>query len=160
VRSYKQLEAVERAFRSLKTFDLAVRPIRHYTQPRVKAHVFLCMLAYYVTWHMKDALKPMLFAGEELGPLRDPVAPPPRSLSARKKDSTKQTAEGEPVHSFRTLLSNLSTIVRNICRRKGDPTSPPTIIVSTPTPLQKKAYELIAKIRPEREESSSGKCTQ
>jgi transposase len=115
VRSYKMLTSVERAFKSLKSVDLMVRPIRHHTENRVRAHVFLCMLTYYVQRYMKEALRPMLFADDDLEhkATRDPVAPAKRSSSASKKAATKQLEDGVPVESFRTLLHHMSTITRD-----------------------------------------------
>ena len=117
VRAYKGLSKAERAFRSLKTVDLKVRPIHHHLADRVRAHVLLCMLAYYVEWHMRQALAPVLFddeapqAGEALR--RSVVAPAQRSPAALAKAANKRTADGTPVHSFQTLLSDLATICRN-----------------------------------------------
>jgi hypothetical protein len=115
VSAYKGLSRVERAFRCIKTFDLAVRPVFHWSEKRVKAHIFLCMLAYYVEWHMQNALAPMLFIDEGIGrlPRRSPVAPAQRSESAKWKDETKLTLDGRPVHSFRTLLQDLGSIACN-----------------------------------------------
>ncbi len=115
VRSYKMLTSVERAFKSLKSVDLMVRPIRHHTENRVRAHVFLCMLTYYVQRYMKEVLRPMLFADDDLEhkATRDPVAPAKRSSSASKKAATKQLEDGVPVESFRTLLHHMSTITRD-----------------------------------------------
>jgi transposase len=121
VRHYKALSHVERAFRSLKTIDLHVRPIHHRLADRVRSHIFLCMLAYYVEWHMREAWRPLLFADEDQGAkaTRDPVAPARRSEAAEQKAATHQLADGTRVHSFRTLLQDLSTIVRNSCRIRG-----------------------------------------
>ncbi len=115
VRSYKRLTGVERAFQSLKSVDLMVRPIRHRTENRVRAHIFLCMLTYYVQRYIKEALRPMLFADDdcEQKATRDPVAPARRSSSARKKAATKKLEDGTPVESFRTLLDHMSTITRD-----------------------------------------------
>ncbi len=115
VRSYKRLTGVERAFKSLKSIDLMVRPIRHYTEDRVRAHIFLCMLTYYVQRYLKEALRSMLFSDDDLEPkaTRDPVAPAKRSRSARKKAATKRLEDGAPVESFRTLLHHMSTITRD-----------------------------------------------
>ncbi len=122
VRRYKDLSAVEQAFRSLKTIDLRVRPIYHRLADRVRGHILLCMLAYYVTWHMRRALAPMLFEDEDkeiAQALRySIVSPAQRSPSAAGKTSTKRTADGEPVHSFQTLLKDLATIARNHVRPK------------------------------------------
>jgi len=150
VRSYKQLSVVERAFRSLKTLDLKVRPIYHRLEERVRAHIFLCLLAYYVEWHMREAWRPLLFADEDQAAkrTRDPVAPAQRSAGALRKVHAKVLDDGTPVHSFSTLLKALSGIVRNVCRRRGaDPTEPTTEIVTTPSPAQQRAYELLNTIR-------------
>lgn len=134
VSSYKQLASVERAFRSLKTIDLKVRPIFHYTPDRVRAHVFLCMLAYYVEWHMREALAPILFDEDDaLAAARERdsiVAPAKPSPSAARKAKTKRTPDGSPVHSFRTLLSDLATIAKNT-------------IITSPTPNQRRALSLL-----------------
>jgi len=119
VRHYKDLSKVERAFRSLKSIDLRVRPIYHHLEKRVRSHIFLCMLAYYVEWHMKEAWRELLFSDEEQEKDRDPVAPAARSAKALKKAHGKRLEDGTVAHSFRTLLASLSTIVRNTCRRQG-----------------------------------------
>jgi len=116
VRTYKSLARVEQAFRCLKGLDLRVRPIHHRVDPRVRAHLFLCLLAYYVEWHMRQALAPLLYADEELDDdraERDPVKPAQPSESAREKKRTQQTEQGWPVHSFASLLAHLGTRVRN-----------------------------------------------
>src|SRR6266581_4546000 len=117
VRAYKRLAQVERAFRSLKSVDLKVRPIHHRLEDRVRAHVLLCMLAYYVEWHMREALAPMLFDDDDPAAAeaarRSVVAPAQRSPRAQRKAATKLTDEGAPVHSFRTLLSDLATVAKN-----------------------------------------------
>jgi transposase len=147
VRNYKKLSQVERAFRSLKTMDLKVRPIHHRDADRVRAHIFLCMLAYYVEWHMHEALRPLLFSDEELEAkkTRDPVAPSKRSSSALAKARDKKTAKGFEVQSFRTLMNHLGTIVRNFCKRKGeeDNEGANAIIDSTPNEIQQHAFELL-----------------
>ena len=124
VRSYKSLSQVERAFRSLKgIFDLLVRPIRHRTADRVPAHIFLCLLAYYVEWHMRRALAPILFEDEELPEdrkRRDPILPAKPSESAKLKKATHQTADGLPVHSFETLMAELATRGRATYRLKSE----------------------------------------
>jgi hypothetical protein len=146
VRSYKRLAAIERAFRSLKTVDLKVRPIHHRKADRVRAHVFLCMLAYYVEWHMRRALAPMLFddddqaAGE--AERRSVVAPAPRSPRAKAKALTKRTHEGEPVHSFHSLVRHLRTIVKDHMRLKSD-AAIEFDKITTPTPLQQRALDLL-----------------
>ena len=146
VRSYKQLTYVERAFRSMKTMDLQVRPIHHRLEGRVRAHIFLCMLAYYVQWHMVDAWRELLFVDEDqtARATRDPVAPAQRSAGALRKAQVRVLEDGSPVHSFRTLLSDLGTIVRNQCRVPGaDANAPPLEITTTPNAQQKRAYELL-----------------
>jgi len=146
VRSYKRLAVVERAFRSLKTVDLEVRPIHHRNADRVRAHVFLCMLAYYVEWHMRRALAPMLFddddkaAGDALR--TSIVAPAKRSPSALRKAFTKRTADGAPVHSFRTLLRDLATVAKNSVKPKAEGVVE-FDMVTTPTPLQQRALQLL-----------------
>ncbi len=114
---HKSLNQVECAFRSIKTVDLKVRPIRHYLEKRVKAHIFLCTLAYYVEWHMREAWQPILFIDEETNvkKVNDPVAAAKRSKSALKKVRTKQLDDGTCVHSFQTLLKLMSQIVCNKC---------------------------------------------
>ena len=146
VRSYKQLTYVERAFRSMKTMDLQVRPIHHRLEGRVRAHIFLCMLAYYVQWHMVDAWRELLFVDEDQAAraTRDPVAPAQRSAGALRKAQVRALEDGSPVHSFRTLLSDLGTIVRNQCRVPGaDANAPLLEITTTPNAQQKRAYELL-----------------
>ena len=120
VRSYKALAEVERAFRSMKTIDLHIRPIHHRLEDRVRAHIFLCMLAYYVEWHMREAWRELMFADEDLERKkhRDPVAAAERSEAALDKVATRKLKDGSPVHSFRTLLEELSTIVRNTCEAR------------------------------------------
>jgi len=145
VRTYKSLALVERAFRCLKGVDLLVRPIWHRTEDHVRAHVFLCMLAYYVEWHMREAWAPLLFHDEELSQqrqLRDPVAPAQPSASARRKKSTRQSSEGLPLHSFKTLLAELAGRCRNTCRVKTEMGSSITM-VTDPTPLQARALQLL-----------------
>ena len=146
VSSYKSLAQVERAFRSLKTVALHVRPIFHWTEARVRAHVFLCMLAYYVEWQMRQALKPMLHDDEELEEQREsranPVAPTPRSERAKAKAQHHRTEDDLPVHSLRTLLLDLATVTLNVTSTKINPQA--KINVTTrPTPLQAKAFALL-----------------
>ncbi|HEX2664852.1 MAG TPA: IS1634 family transposase, partial [Candidatus Acidoferrum sp.] len=136
VATYKSLSTVERAFRSMKSVDLKVRPIHHHHPERVKAHVFLCMLAYYVEWHMRRALAPLLFDEEDHEAAETQrssiVAPAQRSLSAQQKALSKQTGDGFPVHSFRTLLADLATLTRNRVRM-GEQLFD---MLATPTTLQ------------------------
>ncbi len=132
IQSYKDLSRVERAFRSYKTVDLKVRPVHHRLEGRVRAHVFLCMLSYYVEWHMRRALAPLLFDDEVRGgePAASPVAPARRSRSARAKAGRKRTREGLRVQSYRTLLSDLATLVRNRMRPVGEETVTADVITS------------------------------
>jgi hypothetical protein len=149
VRSYKALSEVERAFRTMKTIDLEVRPIHHRLADRVRAHIFLCMLAYYLEWHMREAWRPLLFADEDLAAkaTRDPVAPAKRSQAAEAKAATKQLADQTPAHSFRTLVESLSTIVRNTCRAPGTPANMPDFtVVTTPTAEQQRAIDLLERL--------------
>jgi transposase len=149
VRSYKSLSDVERAFRSLKTVDLKVRPIHHRLPDRVRAHILLCMLAYYVEWHMREAWRALLFADEDQAAkaTRDPVAPATRSQAAERKAHTHTLSDGTPAHSFRTLLDELSTIVRNTCRTTTDSAQAPTFtIVTQPHALQQRALKLLETI--------------
>lgn len=149
VRSYKALIAVERAFRCLKSVDLKVRPIHHRLETRVRAHIFLCMLAYYVEWHMREAWRELMFADEDQAAkaVRDPVIPAERSATAEKKASTHRLENGTPVHSFRTLLEQLATIVRNTCRVPGSAPDAPTFpMVTIPNDLQRRAQQLIERI--------------
>jgi transposase len=146
VRSYKSLAEVERAFRCLKGIELRVRPIRHRTEERVPAHIFLCLLAYYVEWHLHRAWAPLLFEDEERTEQRerrDPVGPAEPSQSAQQKKSSHQTQDGLAVHSFETLMADLATRARvTYALRSGDPT-PIFKQVPQPTPLQARAYELL-----------------
>jgi Transposase DDE domain len=150
VRSYKNLSRVEQAFRSLKSLDLEVRPIYHRLADRVKAHILLCTLAYYVKWHMMEAWRPLLFADEpsQANSRPDPVAPAQRSDAARQKIQSKTLADGTEVHSFHTLLHSLSTLVRNTCRRKATPTREPAFTLDTqPNAEQQRAYDLLKTIK-------------
>lgn len=150
VRSYKALANVERAFRSLKTVDLKVRPIHHRTADRVRAHILLCMLAYYVEWHMREAWAPLLFSDTDQAAkaTRDPVAPARRSDAALDKVARRALDDGTPVHSFSTLMADLATIVRNTCRPPSTGPEAPTFdVVTTPNAQQRRALELIQQIR-------------
>jgi transposase len=146
VRAYKDLSKVERAFRSMKTVDLKVRPIYHWLDGRIEGHVFLCMLAYYVEWHMRRCLAPILFDDhqkEQAERTRSSiVAPAPRSAAARQKDLTKLTEEGDPVHSFQTLLDDLATLCKNRIRLTGGEGGE-FYILTNPTPLQQRALDLL-----------------
>jgi len=144
VRAYKSLARVERAFRCLKTTDLDIRPIYHWVSPRVRAHVFLCMLAYYLEWHMRQALAPMLFddhdraAGEALR--SSPVAKAESSPAAKRKAKKKRTDDGLPVHRFRTLLTDLATLTRNTVRCGK---APEMTLLARPTEIQQRAFDLL-----------------
>jgi transposase len=146
VRTYKNLSHVERAFRSLKGLDLLIRPIWHRTEDHVKAHIFLCLLAYYVEWHMRKALAPLLFDDEELPErrkTRHAVRPAKASVSALKKKATGLTSDGFPVQSFSTLLAELATRCRHRVRIGTDPAQPSFSRVTDLTPLQARAFELL-----------------
>jgi transposase len=149
VRNYKALCEVERAFRSLKTVDLKVRLIHHWLEPRVRAHIFLCMLAYYVEWHMRQVWRELLFADKDLEAkhTRDPVAAAERSEAALQKITQHTLEDGTPVHSFQTLLQELSTIVRNTCVARGQRTaSVPFQMVTTSNATQHRALQLLQTI--------------
>jgi transposase len=145
-RSYKSLARVERAFRCIKTVDLHVRPVYHWLEGRVRAHVFLCMLAYYLEWHMRQRLAPMLFDDtdpeEADARRRSVVAPAQRSKAAIRKQTTGLTPDGLPVHSFRTLLADLATLARNTIITAINPNYP-LAVVTRPTPVQQKAFDLL-----------------
>ena len=147
VRSYKSLSRVERAFRSLKSVDLKVRPVHHRLDGRVRAHVLLCTLAYYVEWHMRRRLAPILFDDEHKADDRpSPVDPARRSNNAMIKANSRRTEDGLPVHSFQTLLQDLATLTRN---RVAMPEADDAFadILARPTPLQERALRLL-KVRP------------
>src|SRR6266566_4896433 len=134
VRAYKLLVKVERAFRSFKSIDLQMRPIRHWAENRVRAHIFLCMLAYYVQWHLEQSWAPLLFKDDEPPLAADPVAPAQRSAKALRKARTQRLEDGSPVHSFRTLLGKLKTLTRSRVRPPDAPAAAIFDKVSTPTP--------------------------
>ncbi len=149
VRNDKRLSKVERAFRSMKTMDLHVRPIHHRLAGRVKAHIFLCMLAYYVRWHMEHVLRPVLFNDDTIHVKRhrEAVASARRSPPTGRKIAGRTTEEGLPIHSFQTLLAELSTIVRNTCRRQGAAADEGTFDMdTTPNPFQRKVFHLLSTI--------------
>lgn len=146
VRGYKSLSQVERAFRCLKGVDLKVRPIWLRTEAHVKAHVFLCVLAYYVEWHMRVALAELLYADEELErnrATRDPVLPPRPSSSVATKKATHVTASGFPAQSFASLLRHLATLARNTCAMKDDAEAASFTLHTEPTALQRRAMQLL-----------------
>ncbi len=146
VRAYKDLSKVERAFRCMKTIDLKVRPIYHYLDGRVRAHVLLCMLAYHVEWHMRKELAPILFEDDEreaAEALRTSiVGEAQRSPRARRKELTKRTDDGHAVHSFQTLLDDLATVAKNRIQPTGGPETE-FYLLTEPTPLQRRAFELL-----------------
>jgi transposase len=146
VRSYKSLSQVERAFRCIKTVDLQVRPVHHWLADRVRAHVFLCMLAYYLEWHMRQKLAPLLFDDtdkETAEAARESVvAKAQRSPAAIRKQTTGVTPDGTPVHSFRTLLADLATLARNTIVTAVAPDLPLTVF-TRPTTVQQRAFELL-----------------
>jgi hypothetical protein len=146
VQAYKDLARVERAFRSLKTVDLEIRPIRHWTPQRVRAHVFLCMLAYHVEWHLRDALAPLLFHDTERDTARaeraSPVAKTEPSETVKAKKATKRSADGKPVMSFGQLMAHLGTLTRNTMRVPLRASHRFTLH-STPTKLQEAAFRLL-----------------
>ena len=146
VERYKDLGAVEQAFRCIKTVDLKVRPIHHRLEGRVRVHVFLCMLAYYLEWHMRKALAPMLFGDDApREPREDVVSPKKPSPSAARKARTKKTLDGAPVHSFQTLLADLSTIVRNSITPNLEG-APDWQQETEPSALQRRAFDLLKNI--------------
>jgi hypothetical protein len=146
VRSYKSLSQVERAFRCIKTVDLHVRPIYHWVADRVRAHVFLCMLAYCLEWHMRQKMAPMLFDDTDKEAAEaaraSVVAPAQRSEAAIRKQTTGVTPDGLPVHSFRTLLADLATRTRNTVVTAIAPALPHTVL-ARPTAVQRRAFELL-----------------
>ena len=146
VASYKSLSGVERAFRSLKTVDLRVRPIHHRLPDRVRAHILLCMLAYYVEWHMRQLLAPMLFDDDDKPQAQAArpsiVAPAQRSAAAQRKALTKQTKEGFQVHSFQTLLGDLATIVKNRIQPQDNGIAAFDMLTQ-PTVIQQRAFDLL-----------------
>jgi len=146
VLGYKSLSRVERAFRCIKTVDMQVRPVHHWLAGRVRAHVFLCMLAYYLEWHMRKALAPILFDETDHqaadAKRASAVAKAQRSPSAIKKENTGATPDGLPVHSFRTLLADLATLARNTIVTAVAPALPLTVL-TRPTPVQQRAFELL-----------------
>jgi hypothetical protein len=143
VATYKSPAAVERDFRSLKAIDLDLRPIHHYTESRVRAHVFICMLASYLVWHLRQAWAPLTFTDENRPEAADPVAPAQRSKGADAKAATKTTTEHLPARSFTALLDHLGTLTRNHLRVAGHDESGFDLL-AIPTPTQRRAFELIS----------------
>lgn len=143
VAAYKRLARVERDFRSLKSVDLEMRPFHHRLKERVEAHALICMLAEYVVWHLRKAWAPLTFTDEEPPVKEDPVAPAERSDAAKQKASRQRTTEGEPAHSFATLLDHLGTLIRSDVRVPAAAETPRFQQLSQATPLQRKAFELL-----------------
>jgi len=146
VRNYKRLAEVEQAFRSLKSIDLLVRPIRHRTEAHVRAHIFVCLLAYYIQWHLKRAWASLLYEDEQLAAdraTRDPVAPAKPSASAKRKKATHRTADDVPVHSFGTLVAELATRCRHTCVPASGLAEATFTKLTDATPLQTKAFRLL-----------------
>ena len=130
----------------MKGVDILVRPIFHHIEDHVRSHIFICTLAYYVEWHMRKALAPLLFDDEDIDILRKtrhPVKPARSSASATRKKAVKKTSDGLSVHSFKTLLAELSTLNRNKCRIKSSPYSPSFNQLTNPTPVQQKVFSLL-----------------
>ena len=144
VRSYKQLSRVERAFRTLKGVDLEIRPIFHYREPRVRAHILLAMLAYYVEWHLREAWAPLMFKDEQPPIAADPVSKALPSEHAQRKASHQRTEDGSIVHSFKSLLSELATRARTIIRF-GEAEATCTRLVK-PTPIVERALRLVQQL--------------
>jgi transposase len=146
VRAYKDLARVEQAFRAMKAIDLQIRPVHHWIEPRVRAHVFLCMLAYYVEWHLRAAWAPILFHDHDRVAAQQvrvsPVAPAEPSEAARRKRSTRRSDDGVPLSSFRGLLDHLATMTLNLVASAHAPNAAITL-VAKPTPLQEKAFKLL-----------------
>jgi hypothetical protein len=142
VGAYKNLAHVERDFRSIKVDDLDLRPIYHHLQDRVRAHVFIVMLAAYLTWHLRRALAPLTFTDQHPTPRTDPVAPATRSTAAARKASRRKDQEDQPVRSFPTLLDHLATLTRNDIQYSG-PDGPIVPTLAVPTPTQRRAFELL-----------------
>ena len=150
VRGYKRLAEVEQAFRSLKGLDLLVRPIHHRLNDRVRAHIFVCLLAYYVQWHLKQAWASLLFADEHLAKhrvQRDPVAPAQPTMEVQAKKAARQTEGGHPVQSFRTLLTELGTQCRNTCEFGATESGVDYVKLTDSTPLQSEAFRLLQEYR-------------
>jgi len=146
VRDYKRLAEVEQAFRSLKSIDLLIRPIHHHTEEHVRAHIFVCLLAYYIQWHLKRAWAPLLFEDEDLPrdrAVRDPVAPAEPSASAKRKKATHRTTDDFPVHSFGTLMAELATRSRHTCVLARGTTQVTITKLTDVTPFQAEAFGLV-----------------
>ena len=146
VRTYKGLAQVERLFRTLKGLEVLVRPIRHRDEHRVRAHVLLCLLTGYLEWHLRRAWAPLLFDDDTLEQERStryPVAPATPTPHARRKNATRRTGDGLPLHSLDTLIAELATRCRNTCRLRADPHTPAVTLITEPTEIQRRAQDLI-----------------
>jgi hypothetical protein len=143
VTTYKSLANVEKEFRSMKAIDLDLRPIHHWTDKRVRSHVFICMLAAHLVWHLRKAWAPLTFTDEHRPDPIDPVAPAQRSAAAQQKASTRDTPAGQPAYSFTSLLNHLATQTRNDIRYGADESTPTIPTLALPTPIQRRAFELI-----------------
>jgi transposase len=139
VTAYKNLKHVERDFRIIKADDLDLRPIHHYLEKRVRAHVLICMLAAYLTWHLREALAELTFTDQHIPDPDDPVAPAQRSPQATTKDATKHTPEGLPLHRYKDLLHHLATLDHQVINFSGQRIKK----ITTPTPLQRRVFELL-----------------
>lgn len=148
VGTYKSLARVERDFRSIKSIDLDLRPIHHWTETRARAHVFLCMLAAYLVWHLRKAWAPLTFTDEHRPDPTDPGAPARRSTAAQLKASTGTTPARAPAYSFTGLLGHLATLTRNDIRYGTEQNTPTIPTLATPTTIQRRAFELIGRPLP------------
>ena len=142
VATYKSLAAVERDFRSIKSIDLDLRPIHHYTETRVRVHVLICALAAYLVWHLRAAWAPLTFTDEHRPTATDPVAPARRSPAAARKAATQTTTDDLPARGFTDLLDHLATLTRNTVRIAGHAHSGFELL-ALPTPVQRRAFELL-----------------
>ena len=139
VRIYKSLKYVERDFKTIKIDDLDIRPIRHYLAGRVETHLFICMLAAYLTWHLREAFAPLTFTDEDISEPADPVIPARRSPRAAIQDAIKETPDGLPLYRYRDLLEHLATLDRQVINFSGQQIEK----ITTPTPVQARAFELL-----------------
>ena len=143
VNAYKQLSNVERDFRHIKVDDINLRPIHHYLEDRVRSHVFICMLAGYLVFHLRETLSPLTFTDENKPEPTNPVAPADRSVSAKAKAGSKKNSDGYDVRGFRELLDHLGTLTRNTIKTKTGKTTASFELLATPTPIQHKVFELL-----------------
>ncbi len=146
VQTYKNLKYVERDFKTIKIEDLDVRPIRHYLTDRVKAHLFVCMLAAYLTWHLRETLAPLTFTDQDIPAPADPVVPAERSAHAAAKDAAKQTSDGLTIYRYRDLIEHLGTLTRQVINFSGQRFEK----ITNPTPEQARAFELLGAAVPVR----------